>query len=97
MKRFFLFSVSCLILAVACLVFSQTFGSYANAQTENHQIAAMAAYYNSMNNRGYLYVMTTEGDLYLSTDSGASYQGNFWGSTVSAEKSSLSGVKTLYR
>ena len=32
MKRFFLFSVSCLILAVACLVFSYAFHSDANAQ-----------------------------------------------------------------
>lgn len=133
MKRFFLFSVSCLILAVACLVFFQAFHSDANAQGSVPYFrilgGAVQSVYVAVGDNGYEINFTQPGWLPLEsgsappvplsslvyfnylcavTDTGEGWvhRDNYtrWENigpvppgAVGTQKSSLGGVKGLYK
>jgi hypothetical protein len=133
MKRFFLFSVSCLILAVACLVFFQAFHSDANAQgnvpyfrvlgssgSGVHVAVGENVYYlgsgqlawehmavsdlppvpvSSLVYYNYFFAITDVGEGWLHTHNYSVWEniGLVPPDAVNTQKSSLGGVKGLYK
>ena len=95
MKRFLMFSISVLCLAVAVLIGFHISSNKAEAQTEEIK------YFFDRTSSYFTYIaITPTGDVYYhqlidnhGMNTAPSYVGNFWGDLVSTDQSTWGGIK----
>ena len=100
MKRFLMFSVSVLCLALAALI-----GFYIGSHEVEAQVPGQVIGYAANESESYHFVLLENGDIYLRRHGGnyidwlywmneaPVFLGNFWEGAVSTDKSSWGGIK----